>query len=216
MGDVSVPYVAWAMLVFVSVPLEGQPGRADWATNKPNQTHFLDVSWIGCSQKPPPRQCLSKKPLPINVSVKSPQCYQEQLQQQHQQKQQALEPWLPVPCWLWMEPWVSLPLHICCIRISVLSDPTGCKRKQQQQKQLWSKSRYLYAWLTEKALHDNTQAVFQTAEMCWTLMRTYLAKLMEHGVSSKGKTEKRLALREAIGIQRSLVSYDHWSISGSL
>lgn len=48
---------------------------------------------------------------------------QEQVQQQHQQKQQALEP--RPPCWLGAGPWVSLPPHICRIRLSVRSDPSG-------------------------------------------------------------------------------------------
>lgn len=52
--------------------------------------------------------------------------YHEQLQQQHQQKQQALDPRFPVLCWAGAAPGVSWVVDICRLRISIRSDPMGC------------------------------------------------------------------------------------------
>lgn len=65
--------------------------------------------------------------------------YHEQLQQQHQQKQQAFEarsPWPACSCWAGAVPVVVPPAtssccpDICLFRISILSDPMGCRRHQ--------------------------------------------------------------------------------------
>lgn len=57
--------------------------------------------------------------------------YHEQLQQQHQQKQQALDPRFPVLSWACAAPGVSGVVAICRLRISVLSDPMGCKQQSK-------------------------------------------------------------------------------------
>lgn len=57
--------------------------------------------------------------------------YHEQLQQQHQQKQQALDPRFPVLSWACAAPGVSGVVAICRLRISVLSDPMGCKQQRK-------------------------------------------------------------------------------------
>lgn len=57
--------------------------------------------------------------------------YHEQLQQQHQQKQQALDPRFPVPSWAGAAPGVSWVVDICRLRISVRSDPMGCKTARE-------------------------------------------------------------------------------------
>lgn len=59
--------------------------------------------------------------------------YHEQLQQQHQQKQQALEPRFPVLSWACAAPGLSGFAAICRLRISVLSDPMGCKQQRKGQ-----------------------------------------------------------------------------------
>lgn len=62
--------------------------------------------------------------------------YQEQLQQQHQQKQQALEPrgltWPGWPCWAGAVPPAadSCCTDICLFRISIRSDPMGCRQRR--------------------------------------------------------------------------------------
>lgn len=62
--------------------------------------------------------------------------YQEQLQQQHQQKQQALEPrgltWPGWPCWAGAVPPAadSCCADICLFRISIRSDPMGCRHSR--------------------------------------------------------------------------------------
>lgn len=62
--------------------------------------------------------------------------YQEQLQQQHQQKQQALEPrgltWPGWSCWAGAVPPAadSCCTDICLFRISIRSDPMGCRQRR--------------------------------------------------------------------------------------
>lgn len=64
--------------------------------------------------------------------MKSRKPYQEQLQQQHQQKQQALGPRFPTPRGPGAEaagPWAA---HTCRFRISTRSDPIGCNRESER------------------------------------------------------------------------------------
>lgn len=58
--------------------------------------------------------------------------YHEQLQQQHQQKQQALDPRLPALCCAWAASGVSWVADICRLRICIRSDPMGCRTAREE------------------------------------------------------------------------------------
>lgn len=77
--------------------------------------------------------CVQKcRPCCGTVSLKK--TYQEQLQQQHQQKQHAFEPrglaWPGWSCWAGAVPPAadSCCTDICLFRISIRSDPMGCSQ----------------------------------------------------------------------------------------
>lgn len=71
--------------------------------------------------------------------------YQEQLQQQHQQKQHALEPrglacWPGWPCWAGAVPPAadSCCTDICLFRISIRSDPMGWRHMRVGKVSTWN------------------------------------------------------------------------------
>ena len=63
-----------------------------------------------------------------SMVITKPPAYQEQLQQQHQQKQQALDPWFSTPGWPGAQAAGSWAAHTGRFRISIHSDPIGCNR----------------------------------------------------------------------------------------
>ena len=108
-------------LCFCCRPLQSPHQRQAYSSCLKALTAFI-INWYRAGYRVPTRSAF----------VKSRKPYQEQLQQQHQQKQQALDPRFPTPCWPGAEaagPWTA---HTCRFRISMRSDPIGCNRESKR------------------------------------------------------------------------------------
>ena len=82
-------------------------------------TYWIIISW----------HCSRYRFLIRSMVITKPSAYQEQLQQQHQQKQQALDPWFSTPGWPGAQAVGSWAAHTGRFRISIHSDPIGCNRR---------------------------------------------------------------------------------------